>query len=183
VCGSLRWHWRASPWAIRRRRMRLVVSQGDWRARLRVIWPTTEFWERLAVASRDMSTTSISGGRPLRTNVTRPTGLLHLAPTNGRPTGIDINRERDTAPLSGKRSWRVAASDRDRGRRIGFHGRQHKSRIEPNSLPPSWPDVSRPLTPGRWDRGGGCTTANARVTGTRLSMTTWNGPISHDRLF
>jgi hypothetical protein len=36
---------------------------------------------------------------------------------------------------------------------------------------PSWPCVSRPPTPSRWHRRGGCTTAGARVAGTRKAIT------------
>src|SRR6185312_5292090 len=36
---------------------------------------------------------------------------------------------------------------------------------------PSWPGVSRPPAPDRWDRRGGCTTAGAWVAGTRPAMT------------
>jgi hypothetical protein len=42
---------------------------------------------------------------------------------------------------------------------------------EPDGLSPSWPGVSRPSAPGRWGRRGGCTTAGARVAGTRSAMT------------
>src|SRR6185312_955557 len=48
-------------------------------------------------------------------------------------------------------------------------------RLWPASLSPSWPGVSRPPTPSRWDRRGGCTTAGARVAGTRPAMTIQTG--------
>src|SRR6185312_11927206 len=44
-------------------------------------------------------------------------------------------------------------------------------RLEPNPIFPSWLGVSRPPTPGRLDRCGGCTTAGAWVAGTRPAMT------------
>src|SRR6185437_17023139 len=46
----------------------------------------------------------------------------------------------------------------------------------------SWPCVSRPPTPGRWDGHGGSTTASAWVAGTHKAMTISGRPSSRHRL-
>src|SRR6185312_2013249 len=50
-------------------------------------------------------------------------------------------------------------------------------RVAPYDGSPSWPGASRPPTPSRWDRRGGCTTTGAWVAGTRPAMTIRGGRI------
>src|SRR6185312_4716444 len=134
--------------------------------------PSQPVTDALAARIEEKFQTTVRRSSALAVGVRSRAGMLKDQAGRVGPAGSTYSTAAPSDPSGGAlalvRRWSASRTPAGAG----------LSRIRsPSSPSPSWPGVSRPPAPSRWDRCGGSTTAGAWVAGTRPAMTIlWDDP-------